>query len=134
MWYLEVIIKDNNKVNAININIFFGTYWELIELKTKGHFQLFSKKFWLKSPLAAATATAAGRGKIKCLTASWLQCYYPHRSRDSLSPVCGIFLNPNRFLLFLPVCFLLSLQLCSAVWSVSDTSLAQFPAITVTPI
>ena len=22
---------------------------------------------------------------------SWYGCYYPHRSRDSLSPVCGIF-------------------------------------------
>ena len=21
----------------------------------------------------------------------WYRCYYPHRSRDSLSPVCGIF-------------------------------------------
>ena len=24
-------------------------------------------------------------------TLLWHQCYYPHRSRDALSPVCGIF-------------------------------------------
>ena len=24
-------------------------------------------------------------------TLLWYQCYYPHRSRDALSPVCGIF-------------------------------------------
>ena len=30
--------------------------------------------------------------KHKCLKASWRRCYYPHWSRDALSPVCGIFL------------------------------------------
>ena len=25
-------------------------------------------------------------------TLLWYRCYYPHRSRDSLSPVCGIFM------------------------------------------
>ena len=25
-------------------------------------------------------------------TLLWYQCYYPHRSRDALSPVCGIFI------------------------------------------
>jgi hypothetical protein len=25
-------------------------------------------------------------------TLLWHRCYYPHRSRDALSPVCGIFL------------------------------------------
>ena len=25
-------------------------------------------------------------------TLLWYRCYYPHRSRDALSPVCGIFL------------------------------------------
>ena len=24
-------------------------------------------------------------------TLLWYRCYYPHRSRDALSPVCGIF-------------------------------------------
>ena len=34
------------------------------------------------------------RGGIKkCLKASWRQCYYPHRSRELLSPVCGIFIT-----------------------------------------
>ena len=27
-----------------------------------------------------------------CSTLLWYWCYYPHRSRDALSPVCGIFL------------------------------------------
>ena len=32
------------------------------------------------------------RGGIKkCLKASWRRCYYPHRSKDSLSPICPIF-------------------------------------------
>ena len=44
-----------------------------------------------KSFLAVAATTAAERGKKKCFKASWRRCYYPHRSRDSLSPVCGIF-------------------------------------------
>ena len=26
-------------------------------------------------------------------TLLWHRCYYPHRSRDALSPVCGIFVN-----------------------------------------
>ena len=28
-------------------------------------------------------------------TLLWHRCYYPHRSRDALSPVCGIFFNRN---------------------------------------
>ena len=28
-------------------------------------------------------------------TLLWYWCYYPHRSRDALSPVCGIFQNEN---------------------------------------
>ena len=42
---------------------------------------------------AATAATAAGgvnKKQKKCLKASWRRCYYPHRSRDSLSPVCRI--------------------------------------------
>ena len=27
-------------------------------------------------------------------TLLWHQCYYPHRLRDALSPVCGIFFSP----------------------------------------
>ena len=27
-------------------------------------------------------------------TLLWYRCYYPHRSRDALSPVCGIFVRP----------------------------------------
>ena len=53
-----------------------------------------------KSPLAAARATAAGRCKKKFLKASWRLCYYPHRSRDSLSPVCGIFSTVTTFSTF----------------------------------
>ena len=26
----------------------------------------------------------------------WYRCYYPHRSRDALSPVCGIFTSLNH--------------------------------------
>ena len=40
-----------------------------------------------KSPLVAA----AGRGKKKCLKSSSRRSYYPHRSRDFLFPLCGIF-------------------------------------------
>ena len=29
-------------------------------------------------------------------TLLWHRCYYPHRSRDALSPVCGIFSSPNQ--------------------------------------
>ena len=31
----------------------------------------------------------------------WYWCYYPHRSRDALSPVCGIFDQKFNFLLLL---------------------------------
>ena len=31
-------------------------------------------------------------------TLPWYWCYYPHRSRDALSPVCGIFYQPAAFL------------------------------------
>ena len=49
-----------------------------------------NKKLLSKSPLAvAAAATAAERDK-KCLKASWRRCYYLHRSRELMSPVCGI--------------------------------------------
>ena len=40
---------------------------------------------------------AAGRDKKKCLTASWQRCYYPPRSRDALSPICGVFLYYFNF-------------------------------------
>ena len=71
----------------------------------------------LKSPLVAAAAAIGGgkngikapwrrwrqwqRGGIfkKCLKAIWQRCYYPHRSRDALSPVCGIFYSPFSFFL-----------------------------------
>ena len=33
-------------------------------------------------------------------TLLWYQCYYPHRSRDALSPVCGIFKYVTKNLLF----------------------------------
>ena len=29
-------------------------------------------------------------------TLLWYRCYYPHRSRDALSPVCGIFIITNH--------------------------------------
>ena len=35
-------------------------------------------------------------------TLLWYRCYYPHRSRDALSPVCGIFLF-SFFLNFISV-------------------------------
>ena len=41
--------------------------------------------------LAAAVAMEAGGMKEKCLKAFWRRCYYPHQSRDALSPVCRIF-------------------------------------------
>ena len=34
-------------------------------------------------------------------TLLWHRCYYPHRSRDALSPVCGIFSSISYFLYFL---------------------------------
>ena len=38
-------------------------------------------------------------------TPPWYRCYYPHRSRDALSPVCGIFYKANiLFLGTLLVC------------------------------
>ena len=54
-------------------------------------------------------------------TLLWYRCYYPHRSRDALSPVCGIFLvcfltlghqlpPPAGKTLVLPVIFLINLQ------------------------
>ena len=36
-------------------------------------------------------AMAAWKDFKKCLKASWRRCYYQYRSRDALSPVCGIF-------------------------------------------
>ena len=37
----------------------------------------------------------------------WYWCYYPHRSRDALSPVCGIFLT--IYLRFMKLFMILSL-------------------------
>ena len=31
------------------------------------------------------------KNEMKCFKAFWQRCYYPHRSRDALSPVCGVF-------------------------------------------
>ena len=57
----------------------------------------FLQKKSRKNPLAAAAAMAAGKAfKKKCLKASWRQCYYLHRLRDSLSPVCRIFSNKQK--------------------------------------
>ena len=38
------------------------------------------------SPLKVPVATTAAKNKK-------YRCYYPYRSRDSLSPICGIFLK-----------------------------------------
>ena len=32
-------------------------------------------------------------------TLLWYRCYYAHRSRDALSPVCGIFSDQNQMIL-----------------------------------
>ena len=44
-----------------------------------------------KAPWRRRRRWRRGGVKKKCLKASWRRCYYPNRSRDSLSPVCGIF-------------------------------------------
>ena len=36
----------------------------------------------------------------------WYRCYYPHRSRDALSPVCGIFTGATGLLSLIPLIFL----------------------------
>ena len=46
--------------------------------------------FGVKAPWRRRRRWRQG-GIKKCLKASWQRCYYPHRSRDALSPVCGIF-------------------------------------------
>ena len=59
----------------------------------------FTFKKWRKSSLAAAAVMAA---------ASWRRWYYPHWSRDALSPVCVVFFlhppSPNTSPLHPPVC------------------------------
>ena len=48
-------------------------------------FFLFFSFFCVKAPWWR------GGIKKKCLKASWQRCYYPHRLRDALTPVCRIF-------------------------------------------
>ena len=54
-------------------------------------------------------------------TLLWYRCYYPHRSRDALSPVCGIFfwikgfLNPWFIEWF--KCFTTRYHMCQTVMS-----------------
>ena len=44
----------------------------------------------------------------------WYQCYYPHQSRDALSPICGIFFM-NKLLFFF---FKLYNSLCSTLLAI----------------
>ena len=52
------------------------------------------QKKWLKSPMAEATGRGGGvekRAKKNHATSSILYwSYYPHRSRELMSPLCGI--------------------------------------------
>ena len=51
----------------------------------------------------------------------WYRCYYPHRSRDALSPICGLFYSFNlisissvfrgaKFTFLLTNCFMQNLK------------------------
>ena len=44
-----------------------------------------------KAPWRRRRRRRWGGIKQKCLKASWRRCYYPHRSKELVSPVCGIF-------------------------------------------
>ena len=55
--------------------------------------------------------------KKKCLKASWRRCYYPHWSRDSVSPVCGIF----------HVWLFVALAVCQCVLSCANGSTWSWP-------
>ena len=59
-------------------------------------FQPFSNDFNRLKPISALFTRfnhfQSGEEK-NCLRASWRQCYYPHPSRDLVSPVCGIYFS-----------------------------------------
>ena len=64
-------------------------------------------------------------------TLLWHRCYYLHRSRDALSPVCGIFLQMfTNFFLWVAMSVRLSVLLpCNVCWALSLAlrSHQQFP-------
>ena len=69
-----------------------------VEKKCGGGFNFL---FWgAKKPLGGGGGD--GEEYKKCLKVSCRQCYYPHRSRDSLSPICGIFLTCYYFGILAP--------------------------------
>ena len=49
--------------------------------------------------------------EMKIFGLPYVWCYYPHRSRDALSPICGI------FFLLIAVNFHLSVLFCYLPWS-----------------
>ena len=56
------------------------------------YFFIFLLFFFAQKPLGGSDGDGGREGDTKkCFKASWRRCAYPHRLRDSLSPVCGIF-------------------------------------------
>ena len=68
-------------------------------------------------------------------TLLWYRCYYPHRSRDALSPVCGIFkasaLWADAFQKSIcpSVCLFVRLSVCPSVCSLLPVFLLPLPEI-----
>ena len=83
------------KVFLLKYNCILGILYMILTCTDflKANFFLSFFLFWwggVKAPLWRRRRLRLG-GIKKCLKASWWRCYYPHRSSDSLSPVCGIF-------------------------------------------
>ena len=69
------------------LSLLFGANrWSPVELKTT----------W-EAAMVAATTTMRGGGPFLMPADTKYQCYYRHQSRDSVSPVCGIFFFPSLF-------------------------------------
>ena len=67
----------------IDISILaISVFLDVFEFLRFGCFFLFFKKKWVLG--------------YSWSTLLWRRCYYPHRSRDALSPVWGIFLKKDK--------------------------------------
>ena len=77
----------------------------LIKLLRTGPFCHISRLFWV---FAFLVIFSVFQKKMvfgySWSTLLWHRCYYPHRSRDTLSPVCGIFLLINWDLSYFRFC------------------------------
>ena len=99
------VYNNNNKKWTTPLNVFFSPSKRIFSTEkyhsTKVILDPLQQYFFLVKKILNKKIDP----KIKFFFSLWQLWYYPHRSRDSVSPVCGIFSTLLNNLTFFRTCF-----------------------------